>query len=493
MKDELTIIPLSRFSWAHCHLQELEELFEIDLSVSDNLRAVPQSFKKLYAQILDGIPRAQRRPALDLLRWVAYAQTPITLSDLMGAPESDAHDRGDVHLPDSVLSRDIVLDIVSELVVVVKPAAYLNEDFGPFSPRDLSGSSSRVQMRHSSVLRFLQSASTKWYHFDAPREHGRIADSCLAYLDRYSRSPKKDGNEKDLDTFRFVKYASENWYLHSRQRGENANVSPELSFLTSSSALRSWLWVHDPAEPSRRPFQAARKANPDTGFIYACLCGLAEVARGLLEKGIDVNEKGNYLGSAIQAASAKGHIEVVKLLVAYGADVNLRAGRNSSPIVGAPLEVTRLLLDHGANVNAGGEPHDSAIYTACVSGEVEVAKLLLKRGVNINVVDDESGSLIQTASAHGHVEVVKLLLAYGADVDVHEGHSRTPSEIAVDKRDRRLTELPVRVGAVTSREDLAQLALSTANGKSNKVERLMNRQTPTTPRSMEDPVIEDMD
>jgi hypothetical protein len=344
-------------------------------------------------------------------------------------------------------------------------------------------------------LRFLEAAASDWYSFTSPRENGRIADACLAYLSSYSKSPRRAGSEKDLDVFPFLRYASQNWYLHSHRREGNGDVSSELSFLTNPRELRDWLWVHDPAEPSRKAFETARKAEPDSGFIYACLCGLTEVARVLLESGVDVNEQNDHLGSAIRAASYQGHIGTIKLLLAHGADVNMRAGRHPLPIVGAPLEATKLLLEYGANVDAGGkaggEAYDSAIFSACTLGEIDVVRLLLEHGANIHVVDDDYGSLIQAASSHGHVEVVKLLLSYGADVNADKGMSRTPFELAVDRSDRQLAELLVQAGADADVESLAQLKLNVSGRPTAKVEKFVSGQAQSS--SGEPPVIDDMD
>jgi hypothetical protein len=411
----------------------------------------------------------------------------------MDAPESNAHDEAQLGNSPPQLSRGRILDIIGEFIMIVKPGVSLREDFGPFAPYDIFTSSSEVRLRNSSISQFLESASTEWYHFDPAREHGRIADACLAYLSDYSRSPKKAGNETDLGAFHFVKYASENWYLHSRRRGKDSSFSRELSLLTSERELRDWLDVYDPAFPSRRPFQRMIQKEIDTGFIYAACCGLPEVTRRMLEAGVHVNETGGYLGTALKAASLGGHVEVVKLLLEHGAHVNLRAGRQPLPIVGASLEVTKLLLDHGANVDAGGESHDSAIFDACISGEVEVLKLLLQRGVNMDVVDEESGSLIQVASAHGHIEVIKLLLAHGADVNAREGMSYPPLDIAIEQGNRQLAELLLRSGADFNEGDLARLGMKRADRHSIMVERFENEQRQGKPRFMEFPAIEGMD
>jgi ankyrin repeat protein len=49
---------------------------------------------------------------------------------------------------------------------------------------------------------------------------------------------------------------------------------------------------------------------------------LIESARQLVEKGADVNAQGGRYGSALQAASARGHDQVVQLLLEKGVDIN---------------------------------------------------------------------------------------------------------------------------------------------------------------------------
>ena len=60
----------------------------------------------------------------------------------------------------------------------------------------------------------------------------------------------------------------------------------------------------------------------------------------------------------------------------------------------------------------------SSLYVASFNGHVEVIKLLLSYGADINDKRSDNGiSSLFVASENGHVEVVKLLLSHGADVN----------------------------------------------------------------------------
>ena len=78
----------------------------------------------------------------------------------------------------------------------------------------------------------------------------------------------------------------------------------------------------------------------------------------LLERGADVNAQGGKFGNALQEASYRGHIGIVKLLLERGADVNTQGGLHGSALQIASSrgykEIVELLLERGADVNARG-------------------------------------------------------------------------------------------------------------------------------------------
>jgi ankyrin repeat protein len=163
--------------------------------------------------------------------------------------------------------------------------------------------------------------------------------------------------------------------------------------------------------------------------------GYAEVVKMLLAAGAEANS------SALTTAAEKGYAEIAKMLLAAGAIVN--AGGHFSqltPLMAAAseghTEVVQALLEAGADVNKGmfGE-HETALYYAAQKGHAETARLLLQKGANPNGGEGArwGKAPLLAAVENGHTEVVRALLEAGADVRVTKFMGGTALELAREK------------------------------------------------------------
>jgi hypothetical protein len=73
--------------------------------------------------------------------------------------------------------------------------------------------------------------------------------------------------------------------------------------------------------------------------------------------------------------------------------------------------VVKTLLDAGANVNAQGGEYGKALQAASFRGHREIVTLLLDRGAETNALGEYYGNVLQAASFGGHKDLVKLLIS----------------------------------------------------------------------------------
>lgn len=154
-----------------------------------------------------------------------------------------------------------------------------------------------------------------------------------------------------------------------------------------------------------------------------------------------------YIGSGapLKNAAARGHIEIVKLLLKYGADPNL------------PEE--------------GIAPHGHALYSAVYNGHYEIAKLLLEHGAYPSPPVESSADALSIALSNGDEKMVELLCSYGSAREVH---------LLAYYGDLQ-TAAAVFVANPKLADDSEALAIAAGNGHESFV-RLMLRYQPDLPQ-----------
>ena len=161
-------------------------------------------------------------------------------------------------------------------------------------------------------------------------------------------------------------------------------------------------------------------------LLTACCHGHVQIIKLLHEYGAQVDLQNNQGWTALMQASQNGRCEVVRLLHEYGAQVDLQNNGGWSALMAASAdghcEVVKLLHEYGAHVDLQNNDGLSALMAASYCGHFEVVKLLLQYGAQVDLQKNDGWSALMAASVDGHCEVVKLLLQYGAQVDLqHNG------------------------------------------------------------------------
>ena len=80
------------------------------------------------------------------------------------------------------------------------------------------------------------------------------------------------------------------------------------------------------------------------------------------------------------------------------------------------VELVKLFLDRGADVNQATNDGQTGLHVACHHGRLEVVQLLLSRGAAINHADPWGRTVLFKACGNRSLIIVQLLLDSGADV-----------------------------------------------------------------------------
>lgn len=155
-----------------------------------------------------------------------------------------------------------------------------------------------------------------------------------------------------------------------------------------------------------------------TAFVVSMELGDLSQAEAWLDAGLDPDFMGSRIGSGLMIGAWEGNLELMRLFISRGADINRANANGETPIVMAAwrgnLAVVKWLLERGARINAP-QRQWSALHYAVFAGHAEVADYLIEQGADIDARSTNGSSVLMMAIYEGHQDLAKKLIEKGAD------------------------------------------------------------------------------
>ena len=143
--------------------------------------------------------------------------------------------------------------------------------------------------------------------------------------------------------------------------------------------------------------------------------GDVEGVASALDKGAAVNEVDGV--TALYIACEGGNVEIAKLLIDRGADVNLPVSWQRTPLYaankGGYADIVKLLLDNGADPNQVAKAQ-TPLHVAAENGCLKCVIHLVDAGAEVNALTSNGSPPIHLAKLAGHEDVVAYLRSHGA-------------------------------------------------------------------------------
>jgi ankyrin repeat protein len=439
--------------------------------VRRTLEELPKSLEGTYERILKGTDQANREDVYRLLQCLTVAIRPLQIEELAavlafdfnkgGLPKVNAdwrwEDRG-----------ESALSACSHLVSV------------------LSNNGTRVvQFSHSSVKEFLMSdrlassiEDVSRFHILIEPAHATLSQACLGALiclDEYT-------DEKSVKQIPLAQYAGQYWVRHAQFGDVESQIVDAMDcFLDADKPhFRAWVrvqFLQDPLQNFHMDSYERMKAipHPAPPLHFAVDCGFRRLVKRLVVKyPQQVNAWDGECGTPLHLSALRGRIEIARLLVAHGANVNSCSSFEGTPLTylkegdpedsGSDVDSRSSCERTSLRISSEEEPHEvldgwlndgdycpfyerTPLHTASEGGHFEFAEWLLDSGADVNVHDMYENTPLHLAVTRGWLDLIRMFLNRGAEVQARGIHGYTPLFSAAASGNPNVIRLLLDLGA----------------------------------------------
>lgn len=230
--------------------------------------------------------------------------------------------------------------------------------------------------------------------------------------------------------------------------------------------------------------------TPEGRLVDAAFHGRMSDVRTLLDQGVDLNtqdKRGRFYGNnSLHHAARSNNVELAKLLIERGMNVDAPGPTGYSPLHVASglgqLKMVGFLADHGANLTQYDKGSDTTpLQIAVIQGKAKTVELLLEKGAAKFGKNELAAALRSLTRADTHCPsqstIVATLIKAGVDLAEVDSSNR-PLFLSVASRDDNLAfaiiknashidwTQPVTKGALTiPTPPIVDLACGRAQGK----------------------------
>ncbi|XP_063376605.1 serine/threonine-protein phosphatase 6 regulatory ankyrin repeat subunit B [Cydia fagiglandana] len=217
--------------------------------------------------------------------------------------------------------------------------------------------------------------------------------------------------------------------------------------------------------------------------------GYLQVCDALLTNKAFINSKARNGRTALHLAAMNGYAHLVKFLIRdHNAMIDVLTLKKQTPLhlaaASGQIEVCKLLLELGANIDATDELGQKPIHAAAQNNYSEVVQLFLQQHPNLVMATTKDGNTCaHIAAIQGSVKVIEELMKFdrtGVISARNKLNESTPLQLAAEGGHADVVRVLVRAGASCTDENKAGLTavhLAAEHGHTNVLDVMRSTNT----------------
>jgi ankyrin repeat protein len=160
----------------------------------------------------------------------------------------------------------------------------------------------------------------------------------------------------------------------------------------------------------------------------------------VLGANLDWQDESYYNFAPLHVAAWFGRVEIVRMLIDAGADVEAKDNDGWAPLHRAAgnVEIARMLIDAGANVNVQDEKGWTPLHVAALNERVEIVRVIIGAKAKLNVQNNYGWTPLHVVAIYGNVEIARMLIDAGARKDIRDDEGRLPYDLADNEELKKL-------------------------------------------------------
>ena len=187
----------------------------------------------------------------------------------------------------------------------------------------------------------------------------------------------------------------------------------------------------------RRNSSLANKRNRlgCTPLYIAAQRGNLQLCKLLIDMGADLNMPNKYGHSPLHRAACNGHLNVCKLLVSKGCQLDSRTNWGFTPLDRAIQKnkpaVAQFLISKGSSLYAKDNFGNTPFHRLAKHGRTEMISMFMNEGFDVNCRGCDGMTALHFAAEGSFLKTAEVLVSYGADPHIKSQDGRLPVDLAI--------------------------------------------------------------